>query len=84
MKLRPPDSNVTEDQEPFMGVKARRKASRLRDYLGDYIDVPSRPCLKKILEKQGAFLGILNLSNGIHSPSSPKVSFYMAIFGSIY
>ncbi|CAI9771966.1 unnamed protein product [Fraxinus pennsylvanica] len=53
MKLRPLDSNVTEDQEPFMGVKVRRKTSRLRDYLGDYIDVPSRPRLMKILEKQG-------------------------------
>ncbi|CAA3013174.1 myosin IB heavy chain-like [Olea europaea var. sylvestris] len=53
MKLWPSDSNVTEDQEPFMGVKVRRKASRLRDYLGDYIDVPSRPYLMRILEKQG-------------------------------
>ncbi|KAL6960950.1 hypothetical protein U1Q18_038715 [Sarracenia purpurea var. burkii] len=53
IKLRPSDSNVTEDQEPFMGVKVRRKASRHRDCRGDYIDVPSRPYLMKILEKQG-------------------------------
>ncbi|XP_059629119.1 uncharacterized protein LOC132271684 [Cornus florida] len=53
LKLRPSDSNVTEDQEPFMGVKVRRKASIHRDYRGDYLDVPSRPYLMKILEKQG-------------------------------
>ncbi|XP_059298856.1 uncharacterized protein LOC132051696 [Lycium ferocissimum] len=55
-KLRPTDSNdVTEDQnrDPFMGVKVRRKASFHRDYIGDYLDVPSRPYLMKILEKQG-------------------------------
>ncbi|XP_060203783.1 uncharacterized protein LOC132632018 [Lycium barbarum] len=45
LKLRPSE----EDQEPFMGVKVRRKASIHRDYL----DVPSRPYLIKILEKQG-------------------------------
>ena len=53
IKLRPAGSNVTEDQEPFMGVKVRRKASRHRDYRGDYVDVPSRPYLMKILDKQG-------------------------------
>ncbi|KAJ8536845.1 hypothetical protein K7X08_035246 [Anisodus acutangulus] len=53
LKLRPSESNVTEDQEPFMGVKVRRKASIHRDYLGDYVNVPSRPYLMKILEKQG-------------------------------
>nr|GLL20088.1 myosin IB heavy chain-like [Ipomoea trifida]GMC66978.1 myosin IB heavy chain-like [Ipomoea batatas] len=53
MKLRPSGSNVTEDQELFMGVKVRRKASLHRDYLGDYLDVPSHPYLMKILEKQG-------------------------------
>ncbi|KAH6770921.1 myosin heavy chain-like protein [Perilla frutescens var. hirtella] len=53
LKLRPSNNNETEDQEPFMGVKVRRKASRLRDYQGDYLDVRSRPHLMKILEKQG-------------------------------
>ncbi|OMO76039.1 Myosin tail 2 [Corchorus capsularis] len=53
MRLRPSDSNVTEDQEPFMGVKVRRKASLRREYKGDYLDVPSRPFLMKILQKQG-------------------------------
>lgn len=53
LKLRPSNSNVTEDQEPFMGVKVRRKASRLRSYQGDYLGVQSRPHLMKILEKQG-------------------------------
>ncbi|KAK3219680.1 hypothetical protein Dsin_013650 [Dipteronia sinensis] len=45
--------NVTEGQEPFMGMKVRRKASLHRDYKGDYLDVPSRPYLMKILQKQG-------------------------------
>ncbi|GLU21205.1 hypothetical protein SLE2022_373580 [Rubroshorea leprosula] len=53
MRLRPSDNNVTEDQEPFMGVKVRRKASLHRDYRGDYLDVPSHPFLMKILQKQG-------------------------------
>ncbi|XP_022922400.1 myosin IB heavy chain-like [Cucurbita moschata] len=53
LKLRPSDGNVTEDQEPFMGIKVRRKASLHRDYKGDYIDVPSNQFLMKILKKQG-------------------------------
>ncbi|KAL6581464.1 hypothetical protein OROMI_007387 [Orobanche minor] len=53
LRLRPSNSNVTDDLEPFMGVEARRKASRHRDYIGDYLDVQSRPYLMKILEKQG-------------------------------
>ncbi|XP_010262800.1 PREDICTED: myosin IB heavy chain [Nelumbo nucifera] len=48
-----PSENVTEEQEPFMGVKVRRRASFRRDYKGDYLDVPSQPYLMKILEKQG-------------------------------
>ncbi|TXG71103.1 hypothetical protein EZV62_006038 [Acer yangbiense] len=47
------ENNVTEGQEPFMGIKVRRKASLHRDYKGDYLDVPSRPYLMKILQKQG-------------------------------
>lgn len=54
LKLRPSERNTTEDQEPFMGVKVRRKASLIRDYRGDYLDVRSRPYLLKILEKQGS------------------------------
>lgn len=53
MRLRPSESNVTVDQEPFMGVKVRRKTSFHREYKGDYIDVPSIPYLMKILQKQG-------------------------------
>ncbi|KAJ7965403.1 myosin heavy chain-related [Quillaja saponaria] len=53
LRLRPTGSNVTEDQEPFMGMKVRRKASRHREYKGDYLDVPSHPYLMKILQKQG-------------------------------
>ncbi|XP_047325597.1 myosin IB heavy chain [Impatiens glandulifera] len=52
-KLRAQEGKLTEDQEPFMGVKVRRKASILRDYRGDYINVPSRSYIMKILEKQG-------------------------------
>lgn len=68
LKLKPSDNNFTEDKEPFMGFKVRRKASIHRDYLGDYLDVPSRPYLMKILKKQGIlsffhlnFLGFLLL-----------------------
>lgn len=46
----------TEDQEPFMGVKARRLTSLHRDYKGDYLDVPSDPFLLKILQKQGTHI----------------------------
>lgn len=56
LRLRPSDGNVTEDQEPFMGVKVRRKASLYMEYKGDYLDVPSRPFLMKILQKQGLSL----------------------------
>ncbi|XP_062120247.1 uncharacterized protein LOC133834598 [Humulus lupulus] len=52
-RLRPSRSNVFEDQEPFMGVKVRRKTSFHREYRGDYIDVPSHSYLMKILQKQG-------------------------------
>lgn len=52
IKLRPSEK-VTEDQEPFMGVKVRRKASLHRDYKGDYLDVPSQPFLMKLLAKYG-------------------------------
>ncbi|EEF49003.1 myosin IB heavy chain [Ricinus communis] len=53
LRLRPSGSNVSEDQEPFMGVKVRRKASLHRDIKGDYLDVPSHSYLMKILQKQG-------------------------------
>ncbi|PKI63461.1 hypothetical protein CRG98_016128 [Punica granatum] len=54
LRLRPSDSNVSDDQEPFMGFKVRRKASLHREYRGDYLDVPSHPSLMKILQKQGS------------------------------
>lgn len=53
IRLKPAQNNVTEDQEPFMGIKVRRKASLHRDYKGDYLDVASQPYLMKILQKQG-------------------------------
>ncbi|XP_020518187.1 myosin IC heavy chain isoform X2 [Amborella trichopoda] len=46
-------TSVTEDQEPFMGVKVRRRTSLHREYKGDYLNVPSNPYVMKILEKQG-------------------------------
>lgn len=55
MRLRSSEGNVNEDQEPFMGVKVRRKTSLHREYQGDYIDIPSHPFLMKILQKQGYF-----------------------------
>ncbi|XP_043698440.1 myosin IB heavy chain [Telopea speciosissima] len=53
IRFKPPQNNIPEDQEPFMGVKVRRRASLHRDHQGDYLDVPSQPSLMKILEKQG-------------------------------
>ncbi|XP_044467383.1 myosin ID heavy chain [Mangifera indica] len=53
LRMRLSENNVTENQEPFMGVKVRRKASLHREYKGDYIDVPSHPYLMKVMEKQG-------------------------------
>ncbi|KAM6555656.1 hypothetical protein CsatB_002675 [Cannabis sativa] len=52
-RLRPSGSNVSEDQEPFMGVKVRRKTSFHREYRGDYIDIPSHSYLLKLLQKHG-------------------------------
>ncbi|KAF3775467.1 Unconventional myosin-Ie [Nymphaea thermarum] len=46
-------TSVSEMQEPFMGVKARRGASLHREYNGDYLKVASDPFLMKILEKHG-------------------------------
>lgn len=43
---------ASEDEETFVGAKVRRKASLHRDK-GDYLDVPSRPFLIKIIQKQG-------------------------------
>ena len=53
MRMRTSARSLTEDQEPFMGVKVRRKTSFHREYRGDYVDVPSHPYLMKILQKQG-------------------------------
>ncbi|RDY09107.1 Myosin IB heavy chain, partial [Mucuna pruriens] len=53
IRFKSSNSNVSDDQEPFMGIKVRRKASLHRDYKGDYIHVASHPFLMKILHKQG-------------------------------
>ncbi|KAK7385040.1 hypothetical protein VNO78_30747 [Psophocarpus tetragonolobus] len=53
VRFKSSNSNVSDDQEPFMGVKVRRKASLHRDYKGDYLDVPSHDFLMKILHKHG-------------------------------
>ncbi|KAK7293449.1 hypothetical protein RJT34_16315 [Clitoria ternatea] len=53
LRFKSSNSNVSDDQEPFMGIKVRRKASLHRDYKGDYVNVPSHPFLIKILHKQG-------------------------------
>lgn len=54
-RLRPSENNI-EDQEPFMGIKVRRRASLHRDYRGDYLDVPSQHSLMRILDKQGIIM----------------------------
>uniref|UniRef100_A0A0C9S851 TSA: Wollemia nobilis Ref_Wollemi_Transcript_5838_1238 transcribed RNA sequence n=1 Tax=Wollemia nobilis TaxID=56998 RepID=A0A0C9S851_9CONI len=46
-------SMATETQEPFMGVKVRRRTSLYRQYQGDYIDAKSNQIILKLLEKQG-------------------------------
>ncbi|KAL8142474.1 hypothetical protein V2J09_015506 [Rumex salicifolius] len=43
----------SEDQEPFMGVKVRRKASLFREFRGDYLNLPSQPYLMNIIKRQG-------------------------------
>ncbi|RZB70806.1 Myosin ID heavy chain [Glycine soja] len=53
IRFKSSNSNVSDDQEPFMGIKVRRKASLHRDHKGDYLNVPSHPFLIKILQKQG-------------------------------
>ncbi|OIW17063.1 hypothetical protein TanjilG_15646 [Lupinus angustifolius] len=54
LRLRSLNNNLSsDDQEPFMGIKVRRNASRHRDYKGDYLDVHSYPFLIKLLNKQG-------------------------------
>lgn len=53
IRFKSSNSNVSDDQEPFMGIKVRRKASLHRDYKGDYFNVPAHPFLMKILHKQG-------------------------------
>ncbi|XP_019704986.1 uncharacterized protein [Elaeis guineensis] len=46
-------NNTGGELKPFMGVKVRRRASLRRDCKGDYLDVPSDPCLSSILSKRG-------------------------------
>ncbi|KAL2318342.1 hypothetical protein Fmac_032218 [Flemingia macrophylla] len=53
LRFKSSSSNVSDDQEPFMGMKVRRKASLHRDCKGDYVNVPSHPFLINILRKQG-------------------------------
>lgn len=50
-----PGEMAEDNQEPFMGMKVRRKASLHREYRGDYLDVPSNGFLMRILEKHGRY-----------------------------
>lgn len=52
-RFRPQLSKSIETQEPFMGMKIRRRASMYRQYMGDYINVPSNQQILKLLTKQG-------------------------------
>ncbi|CAM6086886.1 unnamed protein product [Calypogeia fissa] len=45
--------DATDEQEPFMGVKMRRRSSMYRHYKGDYLDVSSNDRIQKLLMKQG-------------------------------
>lgn len=47
-------SRISRDiQEPFMGVKVRRRTSMYRQYRGDYLNAASNQIILKLLEKQG-------------------------------
>lgn len=46
-------SKNTETQEPFMGVKARRRSSAYQQFHCDYLNVPSNHQILKVLTKQG-------------------------------
>lgn len=52
-RIRPQLSKNTETQEPFMGMKVRRRSSMYRQYRGDYLNVPSNQQIVKLLTKQG-------------------------------
>eukprot|EP00249_Psilotum_nudum_P002299 c15267_g1_i2 orf=468-1076(-) len=52
-RLRLQPSMATEAQEPFMGMKVRRRSSMYRQYKGDYINVSSNQQILKILSKHG-------------------------------
>ncbi|KAG6557457.1 hypothetical protein Mapa_000730 [Marchantia paleacea] len=52
----------TDEQEPFMGMKVRRRSSMYRLFKGDYIDAENNDQIRKLLTKQG-----LELLFGVHS-----------------
>lgn len=52
-RIRAELSKNTETQEPFMGMKVRRRSSMYRQYHGDYLNVPSNQQIVKLLSKQG-------------------------------
>ncbi|BBN11449.1 hypothetical protein MPTK1_5g11990 [Marchantia polymorpha subsp. ruderalis] len=43
----------TDEQEPFMGMKVRRRSSMFRLFKGDYIDAENNDQIRKLLTKQG-------------------------------
>ncbi|KAJ7539254.1 hypothetical protein O6H91_11G083200 [Diphasiastrum complanatum] len=51
--MRPHSSIATEEQEPFMGMKVRRRSSMNRAFTGDYLEVASNQQILKLLSKQG-------------------------------
>lgn len=80
--MRPSENNVTEDQEPFMGVKVRRKTSFHREFNGDYIDVRSNQYLMKLLQKQGSLWSIFSIF--CHLFAISKSFFCFSIFSFCY
>ncbi|XP_002980279.2 myosin ID heavy chain [Selaginella moellendorffii] len=52
-RLRANPALTMEAQEPFMGVKVRRRSSMYRQFQGDYINVAGNQHILKLLTKQG-------------------------------
>jgi hypothetical protein len=55
-----PQSTVssTDEQEPFMGVKMRRRSSMYRTYKGYYLDDASKDGIQELLTKHGPSLSL--------------------------
>ncbi|KAG9150075.1 hypothetical protein Leryth_027359 [Lithospermum erythrorhizon] len=76
---RSPESHVSEDHESFIGDVVERNNSCInRDYEGDYLYVPSRPHLIKILDKQDPETDMYQI-NSLGSCSMNRSDNFLAI-----